>query len=485
MKSLKQKTISGLFWSFIETASSQFIGFVSTIILSRLLLPSDFGLIGMTVVITALAQIFADGGLSQALIRKQNCSDSDYSTVFFVNILIGISIYFLIFILAPYISFFFNQPELTFIIRVISISIPINSFGIIQRTLVTKNINFRVQALITFTSSVFAFGIAIVLAYRGYGVWSLVFRSIISQCVMVILLWLVNKWRPRFVFSKKSFCELFGFGSNLLFIYTIATLFKNAYNVIIGKFYNTTVLGYYTNADQMTGLPAGILSTLFNKVAYPVLSIKQDDNVDLKNNIRYLLKPLLLVSFTFMLLLFAISKSLIPLLFGEKWIMSIPYFQILCIAYMPSILHASNQLIMNVKGKSNLFLITEIIKYVLFIPIVFIGIKFGVIVLIIGFALHFWIGFIVNAIFSKKLINYSVSEQIKDLSGPLLFACIISAITYSSAFLFRDFDYLSIILLQLVVAFCIGIILFKYVKLFNYNDFFVLIKDYIFNSFRR
>ena len=485
MKNLKQKTLSGLIWSFIETTSSQLIGFISTIVLARILSPSDFGLIGMTIVITALAQIFSDGGLSQALIRKQDCKDVDYSTVFIINTLIGISVYIIIFFLAPMIARFFNQPSLVSIIRVISISIPFNSLSIIQRTLITKKIDFKTQALISVIGAFFGFGVAIVLAIKGYGVWSLVYRSVIAQFVMLVLLWVLNNWRPKFVFSKKSFQELFGFGSNLLVIYSIATIFKNIYNIVIGKFYNSTILGYYTNADQMSGLPAGILTTLFNKVAYPVLSSMQNNDVLLKYNIRKLEKPLLLITFTFMLFLAAIANSFIPLLFGNKWIMSVPYFQILCVAYMPSILHTVNQLIMNVKGQSRLFLITEIVKYIFFIPVVYLGIKYGVLVLLFGFMIHYWFGFIINASFSNKLIGYSIPEQIKDLSLPLFFAIIVSIFTYSIYMFTSHLNHITILFIQTMVALTISFLLLRYVRVFDYEVFFQTIKDFFYNSTKK
>jgi O-antigen/teichoic acid export membrane protein len=482
MKNLKQKTISGLLWSFIETSSSQLIGFVSTVILARLLFPSDFGIIGMTVIITALAQIFADSGLSQALIRKQGCTVEDYSTVFLLNIFLGLSIYILIFFFAPLISLFFKQPILTSVIRMISITIPINSFGIIQRTLLTKKINFRVQALITFIGSIFGFGIAIMLALNGYGVWSLVYRSIVSQIVMVVLLWLLNSWRPKLIFSIQSFKELFGFGSNLLLIYSLATVFKNIYNVVIGKFYTASTLGLYTNADQMSGLPSGTITTLFNKVAYPILSVIQDDNVQLKNNIRRLGKPLFLASFTLMLFLASIANSFIPLLLGEKWISSVPFFQILCIAYMAPVLHTINQLIMNIKGKSNLFLLTEIIKYIFFIPVVYCGIKFGIYVLIVGFALHYWLGFLINALFSKKLIGYSIYEQIKDLLLPLLFALIVSSVTYITSYIFTGLSLILMLILQCVIAIITGFLLLRFTNIFDYKDLILTIKGFVKNT---
>ncbi len=482
MTSLKQKTIHGLFWNFIETFSSQAIGFISTIILARILFPSDFGLIGMTAIITSLSQVFVDSGFSQALIRKQNCTEKDYNTVFILNVSIAITIYFLIFAVSPYVANFFNQDSLINIIRIISISIVINSFGIIHRTLLTKKIDFKNQAIISLIGSIAGFSISIYMALNGYGVWSLVVRSVSSQIFMVLLLWIISKWRPVFLFSKESFRELFGFGSKLLFVYSLSILFKNVYNVLIGKIYNPSILGLYTNADQMSGLPSGTLTTLYNKVAYPVLSNFQNDNEHLKVYIKKIGQPLLIITFSLMLFLISIADSFIPLLFGNKWISSIPYFKILCIAYMAPILHASNQIIMNIKGRSDYFLNTEILKYILFIPVIILGIYFGIYILLIGFAVHYWIGFFVNAAYSKKLIGYGILEQCKDLFSPLILSITVGFVSYISHLYLNVNEYIFNILFQGIIAIITSYIFVRFSGLFHYHELVKDVKSLIFKK---
>lgn len=480
MSTIKEKTLKGFVWSFVETFSSQIIGFIATIILARILFPSDFGLIGMTAVFTTLSQVLVDSGFSQALIRKQNCSNKDYSTVFFINIFVSLVLYLILYLSAPLIADFFNQNVLVDIIRVISISIVINSFGIIQRVILTKKVDFRTQAIVSLFGSLAGFGISIYMAYNGYGVWSLVVRGVASQFFMIVLLWVLNNWRPALVFSLDSFKELFGFGSKLLFVYSFSILFKNINNAIIGKIYNPTVLGYYTNADQMTGLPSGTLTTLYNKVAYPVLSQFQNDDEQLKVYIKKISVPLMMLTFTFMIFLITIADSFIPLLFGYKWIESIPYFKILCVAYMAPIMHSSNQIIMNIKGRSDYFLRTEIVKYLFFIPVVIIGYYYGIYILLIGFTAHYWLGFIINAFYSKRLINYGIFEQIKDMILPMLFGLVVGF----SSFLVKQFINIEssfIIVLQVVVALVIGVLLLRFMLLSYYLELKSLLFKFILN----
>lgn len=472
MESLKEKAYKGIFWSFLESASSQIVGFIGTIVLARMLFPEDFGLIGMTVIITALAQALVDSGFSQALIRKQNCNEIDYNTVFYANIVIGILLYFLIFSISPIIASFFDRPELVNIIRVISIVIPINSFGLIQRTLLTKELNFKSQSYVTLLAVSIAFTLAIILAKTGYGVWSLVFRSVIQQLVIALLLWKFSKWRPSLIFSYMSVKDLFSFGSKLMIINSISVIFRNILNVLIGKIYNAHTLGLYSNADQLSGLPSGTMTTMYNKVAYPVLATMQNDSNLLKITLKKINQPLILMSFTLMLFMIAIADSIIPLLLGNKWIMIVPYFKILCIGYMAPILHTYNQVILNVKGRSDYFLYTEIFKYLLFIPVLLLGIKFGIYGFLIGFSIHYWVGFLVNAIYSKRLIDYSLVEQIIDFIKPLLFALIVSLVTY---FIQKPLDNTSMILQLIIQIICGGL---TAVFLLRFNVFFS-VSDYI------
>ena len=260
--SLKQKTISGLSWSFIERIVSQGSKFIVGIILARLLLPKEFGLIGMLVIFTDLANAFIDSGFSQALIRKINCSDKDYSTVFYFNLAVGVVIYFILFFNAGFIAAFFNEPQLIKILRILGLSIIINSFGLIQSTILIKEINFKLQSKITLISATGSGLISIILAIMGFGVWALVWRFILLNFITTILLWIWNKWQPKILFSLSSFREMFTFGSKLLVSGLLDTLYNNIYYVVIGKFFSAAELGFYTRANSFSTLPSSNLDAI-------------------------------------------------------------------------------------------------------------------------------------------------------------------------------------------------------------------------------
>ena len=267
MTDLKQKTISGLSWSFIDNFSKLGITFIVGIILARLLEPREFGLVGMTTIFIAISQSIIDSGFTQALIRKQNCTQKDYSTVFYFNLVNGIVFYLVLFFAAGLISHFFNEPKLALIIQVLALSLIINSLAIVQRARLTKEINFKLQTKISIIATTLSGIIGIWMAYTGYGVWSLVIKSLAGFAFTSILLWSWNKWIPHLVFSKDSFKEMFSFGSKLLVSGLIDTTYRNIYLLIIGKYFSATELGYYTRADQFKNLPSRTLLALFRESA--------------------------------------------------------------------------------------------------------------------------------------------------------------------------------------------------------------------------
>lgn len=466
MKTLKEKALSGALWNFVESSASQIIGFVSTIILARILSPHDFGLVGMTVIITALAQVLLDSGFSQALIRKHDCKPEDYDTVFLFNFIIGILLYFLIYFLAPLFASFYKVEELKHIIRVISITIPLNSLTLINKTMLIKNLELKKHSIITLVAVSVAFVFAVFFAKTGHGVWSLVYRSIIQQLVVLMLfVFFVRNWKPRLLFSKSSFTTLFSFGSRLVVISSISIVFKNSLNMIIGKFYGSNSLGLYTNADQMSGLPAGVLTTVYNKVAYPVLVEVNGRGENLKDVIRGINHPLIVLSFVLLSFLAAVSGSLIPMLLGVEWKESAVYFQILCFGYMAAILQTVNQVVLNVKGRSDLFLRTELMKYALFVPVIVVGLIFNVKVFLIAFSIHYWIGFMLNAKYAKSLIKYDIAEQLKDLAKPLMFAMLVFIVTLVPGLLLERLSFFFVFIVQVFVA---GLVIFA---LLNFKVF--------------
>ena len=447
---LKRKTIKGFFWSSLESIFSQGQGIIFGIFLARLLSPQEFGLIGMITIFISIAQVFVDSGLSQSLIRKQNCTTQDYSTIFWVNLTIGLLSYVIIWFAAPYISRFYNKPELVSLTRVTSLAIIIGSVTLIQQTMLTKEIDFKT---ITKSSTIgtFVSGVtSLLLAYWGFGVWSLVWRTIINQFVRSALLWNWHKWWPKFYYSKHILKEHFAFSSNILLISIVAALYKSFYNLIIGKNYSDKVLGYYTNADQYSSMPSTSISSITNKVSYPVLSGMQNDNEKLKASIGKLITNVMYISFVIMFGLAAIARPLFVIVLGSKWLPSVVIFQALCFAYAISPMHVINHNIMKIKGRSDLFLKTEIIKYLIFTPLLVLGAIYGIAILIAGIVLFYWIGYMVNGMYARRLIGYSFIDQSIDFLPVMGIAIVPAILTWSLGAIFSLNDIL-LLSIQLIL----------------------------------
>lgn len=452
---LKQKTVSGLTWSFIDNFAKLGITFVIGIILARLLTPREFGLIGMITIFIAVSQSFIDSGFTQALIRKNDCSQKDYSTVFYFNLVVGVFLYIVLFFAAEPISRFFGEPQLKLLVQVLGLGLIINSLTIVQTAILTKRIDFKLQTKISIIASIISGMIGIGMAYNGYGVWSLVVRTLTGFAFTSLLLWLWNKWKPTLVFSKDSFKEMFSFGSKLLLSGLIDTTYRNIYLLIIGKFFSATELGYYTRADQFNKLISQNITSVIQSVSYPVLSSIQDDIPLLRTAYQKLIKSTMLIIFVLMLGMAAIAEPLVLALIGEKWMTSVVYLQLLCFVGMLYPLHALNLNMLQVQGRSDLFLKLEIIKKLLAIPIIVIGILFGIKILILGMIVHSIIALYLNSYWSGKFIGYPFSEQLKDILPAFILALFISVIVFFTGSLINVSN-----LWKLILQILIGILLF-------------------------
>jgi teichuronic acid exporter len=447
---LKRKAIKGFFWSSLESLFSQGMGIIFGIILARMLSVGEFGLIGMITVFISVAQVFVDSGLSQSLVRKQNCTSLDYSTIFWINISVGLFAYVVIWIVAPFIADFYGKPELISLTRVTSLAIIIGSVTLIQQTILTKYVDFKTITKSSASGTLISGVVSLLLAYYGYGVWSLVWRTIVNQVVRSAIMWNHNRWWPKLYFNKSIFKEHFAFGSNILLISLIAALYKNFYNLIIGRNYSDVVLGYFTNADQYSTMPSSTISSVTNKVSYPVLSEMQNDDLRLKANISKLITTVMYISFIIMFGLAVVAKPLFAIVLGEKWLPSVVMFQTLCIAYAITPMHIINHNIMKIKGRSDLFLRTEIIKYIIFTPLLILGVIYGITVLIAGIVLFYWIGFVINAMYARRLIHYSIISQTFDFLPVMGIALIPAIITWSFGYL-TSLSYVPLLAIQIVL----------------------------------
>lgn len=425
---LKQKTISGLTWSFIDNFAQKGLTFVIGIILARLLSPSEFGLIGMITIFIAVSESFINSGFGAALIRKQNCTDVDFSTVFYFNLAVGVLFYWILFFSAPAISRFFNEPQLTNLVKVLAIVLIIDSLTIIQRTILTKRIDFKLQTKISVAASIVSGAVGITLAFSGFGVWSLAVKQITQRAVNSGLLWLWNRWRPLLVFSRTSFNELFSFGYKLLISGLIDTLYRNIYLLIIGKYFSAQELGYYTQALQFQSLPSQNITNIIGRVSYPVLSQMQDDKAALKRNYQKLIKSVMFITFVLMMGMAAVAEPMVITLIGEQWRPCIIYLQLLCFVGMMYPLHALNLNMLNVQGRSDLFLKLEIIKKFLAIPVIVIGVMFGIKAMIMGMMVNTQIAYFLNSYWSGRFIDYSMKDQVKDILPSFVLAVFMALI---------------------------------------------------------
>lgn len=415
-ESLKQQTAKGVLWSAIERFSVQGLQFILGVVLARILMPSDYGLVGMLTIFIAISQTIVDSGFGSALIQKKDRNEVDYSTAFYFNIVVGLVLYFILFFSAPLIAQFYDTPQLESLTKVIGINIFIASLAIVQRAKLTIKLDFKTQARASLTSVVIGGVIGITMAYNGFGVWSLVVQTLIRNGLNTILLWFLSKWVPRDKFSKESFKGLFSFGSKLLGAGLLATIFSNVYLLIIGKIFSAGDLGYYTRAKQFQQLPSQNITGILQRVTYPVLSQIQDDEDRLKKTYRKFIRLAAYIIFPLMIGMAIVAKPLVFVILTEKWLPAVPLLQILSVSGLLFPIHAINLNILNVKGRSDLFLKLEIIKKVVITITILATFSFGIKALVMGQVFTSFIAFFINTHYSGKLIDYGSKKQLIDLA---------------------------------------------------------------------
>jgi teichuronic acid exporter len=426
--SLKDKTVSGLIWSFAEKFSSQLITFIVGIVLARLLSPEEFGLVGMLAIFISISQIFIQSGFNQALIRKKDCSDADYSTVFYFNAAVSLVLYLLLVLSAGFISDFYEEPVLKPMIRVLALALIINAFTIVQQTMVVKEIDFKVLTKVSLVSSVGSGIVGILLAVFGFGVWALVYKMLAQYLIRAIMLWALSKWKPLLVFSKQSFKVMFSFGGRLMVLGVIDTVYQNVYFLIIGKYYSAAQLGLYTRAEAFKDLPVKSLSGIVESVSYPVLSQIQDDVEYLRNAYRRLIKSTMLLTMLLMFGLSAIAPDLTVLMLGTEWYLAGEYLQVLCFAGIFYPINALNANILKVKGRSDIILNLGIVKKIVAIPVILLAIFTGIESMLLGMVAHQIIVFCLNSYWGGKEIGYPTQQQVKDLLPSLSVSLVLFAL---------------------------------------------------------
>ncbi|SDD76548.1 Membrane protein involved in the export of O-antigen and teichoic acid [Mucilaginibacter pineti] len=413
--SYKQRAVSGILWSLWQQLSSKLISIGISIFLARILEPSQFGLIAMLSIFISVGNSLLDSGLTASLIRTTDADQRDYSTVFYFNIIGSSILYLLLFLSAPLISAFYNQPLLTAIVRVYGIILIINAFFGVQSTLLIKEMKFKKQTNIQLPAAIGGGILGIVLAKLGYGVWSLVWMGLCTSFLSTAMHWISSNWMPALVFDKACFKKHIYFGYKMTISGLIDTIYQNIYLIIIGKYFSVAQLGYYSRADSISQLPISNISAAINKVTYPMFAEISHDPVQLKNVYKRLMQQVIFWNAPVLIFLSVIARPLFHIILTDKWLPAVPFFQLLCISGIMYPLHSYNLNVLKVMGKSALFLKLEAIKKVLSVIGILLFIPFGIYGLLY-FQLFFnIIAYYINSIYSGRLIAYPVTEQIKDI----------------------------------------------------------------------
>lgn len=434
-ESLKQKTVKGVGWSFVDNIANVGITFLVGLVLARLITPEEYGLIGIILIFVAVFDSIMNCGFSNALIRKNDADDVDYNTVFIVNMVLSVVLFIAFFFSARFIADFFSQPLLEPLTQVMGSIVIIHALAIIQRTILIKRIDFKTQTKASVISSVTSGIIGITMAFYGYGVWSLVGQQLSRALLNTVCLWIYSHWWPKLQFSWNSFRELFGFGWKLLVSSLIDTVWREIYQVVIGKCYAPATLGQYTRAHQFGSLFSSNLNSVIQRVSYPVLSSLQDDKERMKEGYRRVIKVTMLVTFVLMLGLAAVSKPMIQVLVGDQWLVAADFLPIICFQMMLYPLHSLNLNMLQVQGRSDLFLKLEIVKKCVAVIPISLGIFVGIYWMIWGSVFTGMFAYYLNSYYSGKFLDYSILKQIMDILPSFGIAVTMAIITYSLSLL--------------------------------------------------
>ncbi len=461
-------------WSALERFSIQGVQFVVMLIMARLLTPADYGLVGMLTVFMAVAQVFIYSGFGNALVRKQDRTQVDCSTVFYFNLGMSVVMYAILFFCAPLIADFYKEPQLVAITRVIGLTLIINAFGAIQGVLKSAEIDFKIIAKVSVVNAVISGLVGILLAWKGFGVWALVYSSLIGSFVGAILGWFVYGWRPTWAFSTQSFKEFFGYGSKLAASGLLDTVYNNSYNLIIGKVFNAADLGFYTRAANFSTFPSSNITSIVSRVTFPLLCKIQDDDDRLRVVYRKFLRLSAYIVFPLMVGLAVVAYPMIIVLIGEKWAFSATLLTIICFAMMWYPVHAINLNLLQVKGRSDLFLRLEIIKKISGVIMLCITVPIGLMAMCWGSICTSIIALAINTYYTGKLIEVGFLKQMWDLT-PILIYCLIMAAVVLLVNHFMPTD-----LLKLIVGIPVGAIVYigisKMTKASEYVELMQLIK---------
>lgn len=467
-ESLKNKTIKGVGWSAADALLGQGVTFIVGLVLARLLSPDEYGLIGICLIFTTVLNGIVDSGFSNALIRKKDVTDEDYNTMFTTNMAISIVLYVLLFISAPFVSDFFYRVELIALVRVTGLVLFFNALSITQVTILTKNIDFKTKTKASLVSAIISGVIGIAMAFMGYGVWSLVAQQLSKQLLYTLCLWVLSKWWPKFTFYKDSFKYMWGFGWKLLASGILNNVWNQLYQVVIGRCYTSSTLGHYTRANEYASIFSSNLTLIVQRVSYPVLAEIQDDKERMVQGYRKVIKVTMFVTAVCMISLGAVSEPLIYTLIGTKWHEAATYLPLICISMSLYPLHAINLNILQVLGRSDIFLYLEILKKIVGIVPIVIGIFCGIYYMLLASILTGVISLYLNTWYTGKTLNYSFWKQLRDITPSYFTALVIALAVYFLKYL--SLPYYIVLMLQIIVGIVACITISEIFKFDEYKE---------------
>ena len=460
------KAARGVAWSAVERISTIGIQFVLNIIIARILSPSDYGVIGMLAIFLSISQCLIDSGFSNALIQRKDRTENDYGTVFLFNLGISVALYFILFFSAPLIARFYNLNILVEVLRVVGLILIISALSNVQKTILTINVDFKTQSYVSISGAIISGVTGIILAYKGFGVWSLVAQTLVNGIVCTILFWLLTKTKFRICFDSDSFKKLGSFGVKLMCSTLLNTIYDNLYALFIGKKYSAEDLGYYSRADQFAVFPPRTLTEIINRVSYPILCQHQDNKAELANVYTRFITLSCYIIFPLMIGLSVLSKPLIVLLLTEKWLPAALMMSILALDGLWSPITKINLSLLQAVGRSDLFLRLEIIKKIIAVCILLVTIRYGLIWVCVGRFLYSIIAMLINMYYTVGIIGKSYYQQIADWFLLFVVAILMGGVVYGVTVIFESPA------LQLAIGCCVGVLSYYiFTKLFRLKEF--------------
>lgn len=479
---LKAKTVKGVGWSAADAFLGQGVTFIVGLVLARILSPEEYGLIGIVTIFTTVMLGVVDSGFSNALIRKQNVTNDDYNTLFFFNLTVSVLMYLLLYIGAPQIAHFFERPQLTELVRVMGLLLIVQALSIVQNTILSIKIDFKTKTKASVVSAVTSGIIGIGMAYMGFGVWSLVGQQLSRQLFYSTSLWLLNRWTPQLRFSVKSLNYMWGFGWKLLVSGLLDNIWKELYQAVVGKYYSPAVLGQYTRSRQYAGLFSHNITSIVQRVTYPVLSEIQNDKTRMVNGYRRIIKTTMFITAVLMLSMGAVSEPLIYCLIGPKWYQAATYLPLICITMSLYPLHAINLNMLQVQGRTDVYLYIEIIKKILAIGPIILGIFVGIYWMLIGTVINGVINFFLNSYYTGKHLGYTSFMQLKDVAPDYGIALTVALAIYF--FKYLPLSYWIVLPLQITAGSIVFFVINETVELKEYNELKNIVNGVIKNKIR-